>query len=820
MSSVFRVVLSGATILGLLAAPALAQQAVPNTNQPPPAAATVPPASSGGTTLPPLVVEQKQPPAPARPKKKKAVAKAKSSPAKPVATQPVPAQEDVATVSPPAQPPQSAGGGEGGSAQGAGPAGSANPGTPSAGTAPIFGQAGQPGGQTVTSLGEERFRNAPVFSVTDVLSESPGVSLKQGNGPRDVGISIRGSNARNGFAIRNIQVFEDGFPVTQPDGVSRTDLTDPHAYGGIDVWRGPSSAMFGNYATGGAINFRTRRGRDINGVEYGLDVGSFNYFNNYVIAGGKSGAFEASVFASDVRGDGFFEYSKFDTQTINALLSVQVTPRDKVTMKVINNELDTELPFRISLNQFKQNPFQKGCRTAATAAEGCATQNFLGTPQTAEEAGVNRDDRRTIWGTRWEHQVDADTSWRVQYVLDDRNIDQPTGRTSAVGDYLSHNVTTDLTHHATTLGLDSTYYAGFFWNYLPIDSFSYLVAPGGGGQRGPLQQLTTGYTMNWGGRARAEVKLTEDVAAVAGIGVEQTTLSGTSYSYDTSGDITRVVTADRSFTNVAPEIGLLYRPNREWQFRGRIGTGYGTPQIGNLFVTPDGEPGNNTDLESQRNVGYDIGVDWTPTRNVSFSVTGFYEFFNDELVTQAPLIAGNSNFTFNAPASEHRGIEFGADWRPFDGWRLTAAYTYNNQIYTDYTEQVGNLPFDRAGNRIPGVAPNELTARLGYDQPFGLYKGAGAYVEYQWKDAFFMDNGNLIEAPGYDLVNLNVHYNTEFATGYVKALSAFFEIRNVFDETYIAAANNVSNASASLADASSIYAGSPRTYYGGVKVKF
>ena len=37
--------------------------------------------------------------------------------------------------------------------------------------------------------------------------------------------------------IRNIQVFEDGFPVTQPDGLSRTDLTDPHAYGAIDVIR-------------------------------------------------------------------------------------------------------------------------------------------------------------------------------------------------------------------------------------------------------------------------------------------------------------------------------------------------------------------------------------------------------------------------------------------------------------------------------------------------------------------------------------------------------------------------------------------------------
>jgi outer membrane receptor protein involved in Fe transport len=99
---------------------------------------------------------------------------------------------------------------------------------------------------------------------------------------------FRGSNARNGFAIRNIVVLEDGFPVTQPDGLSRTDLMDPHAYGGVDVYRGPSSAMFGNYATGGAINFRLWRGGEINGARFGSEGGSFGYLNNYAIIGARA----------------------------------------------------------------------------------------------------------------------------------------------------------------------------------------------------------------------------------------------------------------------------------------------------------------------------------------------------------------------------------------------------------------------------------------------------------------------------------------------------------------------------------------------------
>ena len=228
-----------------------------------------------------------------------------------------------------------------------------------------------PTGQTETTIDRSQFDNRPAVTVADVLRESPGISVKQGNGPRDIGISIRGSNARNGFGIRNLVIFDDGFPVTQPDGLSRSDLIDPRAYGAIDVIRGPSSALYGNYATGGALNFRTRPGGTIDGVEYGVDGGSFGYLNNYLADGKKVGNFEGSLFASDARGDGFIQNSWFNTQTVNFLGTLQATPDDRFTVKFINNNLDTRLPIRLSLNQYYQNPFQQGCDMAGMA--GCGS---------------------------------------------------------------------------------------------------------------------------------------------------------------------------------------------------------------------------------------------------------------------------------------------------------------------------------------------------------------------------------------------------------------------------------------------------------------
>jgi iron complex outermembrane receptor protein len=701
-----------------------------------------------------------------------------------------------------------------------------------------------PNGQTETTIDRSRFENRPAFSVADVLRESPGISIKQGNGPRDIGISIRGSNARNGFGIRNLVIFEDGFPVTQPDGLSRSDLIDPRAYGAIDVIRGPSSALYGNYATGGALNFRARPGGMIDGAEYGVDGGSFGYLNNYLAYGKKVGNFEGSLFASDARGDGFIQNSWFNTQTVNFLGTLQATPDDRFTVKFINNNLDTRLPIRLSLNQYHQNPFQQGCDMAGVVGCGSVSlfnNGFNGSRSsvTAVQAGLGREDRRTIVGGRWEHDFDNTTTWRNQFVFDDRNISQPTGATSAIGDFPSYNYMSDVTKRGEIFGLESTTYFGAFYNTLTASSDNRNVMPGGNARLGLLQSNTWSDTTNYGVRAREELKLTPQLTAIAGIGWETTHLKGinSAYNYGISPVPTPTITAttaDRQFQNTAPELALLYKLNSEWLFRARVATGYGTPQVGNLFVLSNGQNGNNTQLKTQQNLGYDIGFDWTPNNTLKFSATGFYEFFRNELVTQATQVgAPNASFTFNAPRSEHRGVELAADWKFYPGWRFSAAYTYLDEVYTEYTENIVNgatFSFNRAGNKIPGISPHELTAQLGYDQMWGPLAGLGAFVEVQWKDSFYMDNANLLKAPGYELVNLNVHYNTDLKSDYFKSLSMYVEVRNVFDRTYVASANNIGNsvtaagvqnpASVLANTTGSIYAGSPRAFIAGMKLAF
>jgi len=153
-------------------------------------------------------------------------------------------------------------------------------------------------------------------------------------------VSIRGSGARSSTGLSNIVVLEDGFSETIVNGGGYgTALNlDPHAFGAVDVYRGGSSALWGNFAMEGAINFRMRSGAEINGAELGSEYGSFGSVQNWLVAGKKVGDFDISVFASDVRGDGFINHTEYNTQTVDLLATWTPTPADRVILKVVQND--------------------------------------------------------------------------------------------------------------------------------------------------------------------------------------------------------------------------------------------------------------------------------------------------------------------------------------------------------------------------------------------------------------------------------------------------------------------------------------------------
>ncbi|MFC0501452.1 TonB-dependent receptor family protein [Asaia krungthepensis] len=705
-----------------------------------------------------------------------------------------------------------------------------------------------PVGQTTYSAERKDFANHVAQSVADMLVTVPGASFLQGNGPRDTVVSIRGSGARQSYGLRNLQVSEDGFPVTQPDGTARADLIDPHAYEGVDVFQGPASTLYGNYAINGAINFRTRSGASIHGLELGSDFGSFGMFNNYMTLGAGNRAYDFMLFASDVRSDGFIANSQYATSTENMRLRVSLSPKDRLVLKFINNVTDAFLPLRLSLNQYRLNPYQQGCATAAGAAAGCGTVSLFRngaygaqTAVTPQQANLGRFDRRSIVGLRWEHDFTPRMVWRTQFTYDQRHVEQPTSTTAFVGPFNSYNVQTDLTRHDALGTTPLTSFVGANFDYMDYGYQVYALLPQAGATRGSETSTSYGHQWNIGLRFEEDWQFAPRWHAVIGLGGTQSDIGAVQTVYSRSAAVTRAqdITANRRFFNLAPEASVVFTPDKAWTWHARLGTAYATPGYSSFFVTPQGNYGNNTQLKSQSSLGVDLGTEWHPSASVNVQATGFYEFYRNELVSQSAGVNTQAgSYTFNAPASQHRGVELAATWqalpRTLPGAKLRLSYTYDNQIYTTYTEILSNSTmsrsFSRKGNLIPGVMPHFLNARVLYDQPSGLFEGLGGFAEVTWRSAFFIDNANLLKIPGYGLLNLEVHYDPPARLGWVHRLHSYIEVQNVADSVYAAGATTISDtllangqqagASVLAAKTGSIYAGSPRAFFGGVRVKF
>ena len=695
-------------------------------------------------------------------------------------------------------------------------------------------------GQTATTVDDRSFRDAPAFTVADMLRLSPGVTVIGGNGPRDVGVSIRGSNARNSFGARNIRVTEDGFPVTQPDGLARFDLVDPHAYGGVEVLRGPSSARYGNYAIEGAIDFRSRAGREVGGIEPGFEGGSFGYRNGFATVGGAGAAYDYVAFGSYVRAGGAIGHSGYETGTVNALGTVALSDRDRLTGKFIFNQGLFRLSTRLSFDQFDRNPYQRGCARAADAAAGCGTitvfangRNGARVAQTAVEGGLARDDSRAITGLRYEHDLSDTLTWRTQGVYDRRIVYQPTSANPFRGRLNSHDIASDLVHHGRLFGMAADGVIGVTYSRLNNRSFTFNKTPAGRDGYGAPLQTVLGNVRHVGGHAREELAIAPRLTFAAGIGGEHSVIDvrQTAFAYPANGDPrVTVIPVRRSFGNVAPEASLSFAASKAVRLHVRIATAYGIPQSGQLFVTPAGAPGDNAALRTQRNTGLDVGATVKLGDRLTAELTGYYEWFRNEQVTQSAgvnLLA----FTTNAPRSIHRGVEVGATWRPLAAAYVQANYSYNDQRYTRFVERLSggaaSVAFDRDGNRIPGVIPHFANVRLGYDRPAGAVAGLGGFAELTVRSRYAIDNANLLRVPGCTLGNLDLHYAPPGASGWWSRLSLFVAVQNVADRTCVGSASVIADsldaagrqnpAAVLRAVTGSLYAGAPRTFVAGLR---
>jgi outer membrane receptor protein involved in Fe transport len=153
-----------------------------------------------------------------------------------------------------------------------------------------------------------RLRELPSTDTWDLLRQAAGLEVhQQGQGPGFASdASMRGFSSDHST---DLALWIDGVPINEPvnghaEGYNDFTALFPQAVAGLDVIRGPTSALFGNFALAGTINVQTLE--RATGSTLSLSSGSFGRAEASYLAGFDHGARGSGVFGFRfARQDGF-----------------------------------------------------------------------------------------------------------------------------------------------------------------------------------------------------------------------------------------------------------------------------------------------------------------------------------------------------------------------------------------------------------------------------------------------------------------------------------------------------------------------------------
>lgn len=169
---------------------------------------------------------------------------------------------------------------------------------------------------------------APATDAYDLLRQTAGIEVhEQGQGPGFASdASVRGFSSDHST---DLALWVDGVPNNEPvnghaEGYNDWNLLFPEAIQDLDVVKGPTSALYGNFAMSGVVNVRTLE--RMRGVSLWLKPGAYGRAEGVVLAGVDRDT-TAGVFGlRGVRDDGWRPHSGYTLGQAHTRLIHRLSP--------------------------------------------------------------------------------------------------------------------------------------------------------------------------------------------------------------------------------------------------------------------------------------------------------------------------------------------------------------------------------------------------------------------------------------------------------------------------------------------------------------
>ena len=612
-------------------------------------------------------------------------------------------------------------------------------------------------------------------SLVNVINTVAGVRMEE-RSPASFRMNIRGSSLRSPFGVRNVKVYWNDIPVSDPGGNTYFNQFAFNNFSSIEIFKGPVSSMYGA-GTGGLILLRNIVPAAGN---FTAEVarGSFKTQNYFLNAGAKNLAIS---FAHN-ESHGYRNHSMMRRNNASFVTRHRISDKQQVTTAILFSDLFYQTPGGLTKAEFDANPKAArpaaGVQPSAVQAKAAIFQkNFLAGVNNVYSFTGNISNSTSIYGAF--AQIKNPTFRNYER----RNEPHFGGRSS----FIFQKKISETTLKAVVGG------------ELQQGYFNTQVSRNNSGNPDTLQTNDDVRYNNYSVFVQADAEFNSAWIFTAGVSLNKSDVQFQRLNKYPVALQKRTYSSEWS-----PRIAVLKRFDDLVSVYGSITKGFSPPTVAELLPSTGVI---NTFLEAEQGTNYEAGSKFYLAGAALYvEAVAFYFKLNNALVVRKD--SSNADYYVNAGAAEQKGLEFTADYRKsfagssvvLEQLNVNAAVTMNGFSYLDYQKEASNF----AGRNLPGVPRKTVSVFADLE----MKKGFNLHVTWYSASKIFLNDANSVAAEGYDLLGARAGWKIRFGNNV--GVHFYAGAENLLDEKY-SLGNDINAAAGRYYNAAA-----ERNYYVGV----
>jgi iron complex outermembrane receptor protein len=620
---------------------------------------------------------------------------------------------------------------------------------------------------SVTAVPRDTLENAGVQTVSDAAIYAPNVYFTEWTARKLSNARFRGiSSSPNNPGITT---YIDGVPQLNANS-SSIELLDVEQ---IEFARGPQSALYGRNTLGGLVNITSIRPSLTKWT--GAASVPFGDYGSWALRAAASGPLvsdklSVGLSVAQVSRDGFTindvtGHDLDNRSAFSAKAQMRWTPNRTWEARVIfTGERARDGDYSLNdVAALRANPFH-----ASRDFEGAADRDVIGTTIQTRRTGSAINFSSTTGFVNWKTQDVTDLDYTARPLVTRNNSEkdfqftQEVRFASADSAAIRLSDRTRLRWQAGASLFTQAYKQDAINTYAP-----FLIAPFALSEHTPQSALDD---VGVGVFGQGTVSFSDRLELTVGARVDYEDKSATLETfYDPAIAPGTSVDADKSFSNVSPEVALAYRLRPDKTLYAAVGRGYKAGGFNS--ASPTGSDAYGEEKASHFEAG--AKTLWANGR-VSANAAVFYIDWTDlQLNVPNPAVPAQFYIT-NVGGAVSKGVEAEINARVAPGIDLFTALGYTHARFSTGSVSSG---VNVAGNDIPNTPDYTASAGVQYSRSIGAMRVHGR-ADVVFYGAFQYNDQNSLSQDAYSLVNFRAGVTRGFVVGELF-------MRNAFDTRYI-----------------------------------